>query len=308
MKINRLLDPVVTGANGSMGSDAASTTAAPVQTPVVETPQVEPPKDPGTQAREAREERLQREQKELWGDDKEEVKTEPVKTIPQVNPTAVTTPPLQNGGITAQDAARIAAETLRQSQPRPAAPQLTQEEIDTQLGVVKITPEMCVELGLPAEAAPFLDKLQKGIVTNAVRMSNVIVEQQMQQMNQKLSPYISFADRQQHIMLEQAFLTKNEDLKSYTPIVADVAAKLKASGFKGTQEQAFDKIAEETRKYLKGMGIDPANKTNVTTGASAPVVTTSKPNMSTVSAGSQGGAGGAPKQNTKESWRDVFEK
>lgn len=304
MKINRLLDPITEGANGSSGSNAAqTTTTAPAQqtqtteaTPAVIT-------DPGTQAREAREARIAKEQEALWSDDapKVEEKKEEVKVAP-----AVTT----QAPLTAQQIAAIAAETVRASQPvvKQVAPQLTQEEIDKQLGVVKVTPEMCVEMGLPAEAAPFLDKLQKSIVTNAVRMANVIIEQKAAELNSKVDPHISFAQRQQHIMLEHQFREANPDLKGYEPIVNDIAAKLKQSGFRGNQEQAFQKIAEETRKYLKGMGIDPATKTNVEAVAGAAASTTSKPNMSTVSAGSQGGAGGAPKQPKKESWADVWEK
>lgn len=310
MKIYRLLDPDQSGANGSTGSVAAPTTTAPVQTQVVETkpePVVEKPTDPGTQAREAREARIAKEQADLWEEPKTEEKPE-VKVVPQVNTT--TTQPANNG-ISAQDAARIAAETLRLSQvqqPKPQ-PQLTQEEIDNQLGVVKVTPEMCTEMGLPAEAAPFLDAFAKKIVTNAVRMANVIVEQKTGEINRTIAPHISFAQHQQHIMLENQFREKFPELKGYEPIVSDVAAKLKASGFKGTQEQAFTKIRDESLKYLKGMGIDPATKTveGGTAGAETSS-TTSKPKMSTVSAGSQGGSGGAPKASKEESWAEIWEK
>lgn len=303
MKINRLLDPITEGANGSSGNNAAQTTTT---TPAQQTQTTEATPavitDPGTQAREARDARIAKEQEALWSDDtlKVEEKKEEVKVAPIVT---TQTP------LTAQQIAAIAAETVRASQPvvKQVAPQPTQEEIDKHLGVVKVTPEMCVEMGLPAEAAPFLDKLQKSIVTNAVRMANVIIEQKAAELNRKVDPHISFAQRQQHIMLEHQFREANPDLKGYEPIVNDIAAKLKQSGFRGNQEQAFQKIAEETRKYLKGMGIDPATK-NVGGTVGTETSTTSKPNMSTVSAGSQGGAGGAPKQPKKESWADVWEK
>lgn len=305
MKINRLLDPITEGANGSAGSTATQTTTAPTTTtvtaPVVETPTPQIT-NPGTQAREARDARIAKEQADIW-EDKPVVETAVVEAKPVVVAPVVTTPT----GITAQDAARIAAETLRLSQPKPAAPQLTQEDIDKQLGVVKVTPEMCIEMGLPAEAAPFLDALAKKIVTNSVRMSNVIIEQKAMELNAKVDPHISFAQRQQHMILENQFREANPELKGYEPIVNDIAAKLKQNGFRGNQEQAFAKIKEETLKYLKGMGIDPANKT-VGGTTSVETSTTSKPNMSTVSAGSQGGAGGAPKQSKKESWADVWEK
>lgn len=307
MKIKHLLIPDEGGANGV--ATQTTETVPQVQTTETQTTESTPARvDPGTEARTAREERIARENKELWGNDAEtkEVKPE-VKVVPVVNPQN------NNQPLTAQQIANIAAETASRVRQQPApqqVPQLTQDDIDKQLGVVKITPEMCVELGLPAEAAPFLDKLQKGIVTNAVRMSDVIIQQKLADMQRGLAPHISFAQHQQQLVLEQQFREAHPDLKGYEPVVKDISDKLAKSGFRGTQAQAFAKVAEETKKYLMGMGIDPSKQVENSNGvASAATTTSSKPIMSTVSKGSQGGAGGAPKSNAKQdAWQDIWAK
>lgn len=305
MKINRLLDPVQTGANGG-----ATTTVAPAQTttqppdqttPPATTAPVAPP-NPGEAAKAARAERLSR---DIFEEPSETQTTDATKTTTTPTTTQQTTTQVPAVQLSQEQLAQIVA-ARNQPEQRQQQPQLTQEEIDKQLAVVKVTAEMCTELGLPAEAAPFLDKLAKAIVTNAVRMSNVIVEQKHNNLMQTLQPHISFAQQQQHLMLEHQFSEAHPDLKGYDPVIKDVAMKLKASGFKGSQKQAFDKIAEDTRTYLKSMGIDPVVKSNGTGGATT--TQNPKPTMSTVSSGSQGGAGGAPKGDSKETWKDIWEK
>lgn len=303
MKTTRLLDPLP-GAGGGVTAPVApaqTTVTPPAAQPSVTTPQK--PIDPGTAARQEREKRDA--MQDIW-----EPKTE--TATPVVTAPAVVAPPVQQA-LTPQQIAQIAAETAGRMQPRPvvpAQPQFTQKEIDEQLGVFSVTPEVCTQLGLPIESAPVLDKLLKMAVTNAVRMSNVLVEQNAQKMMGTLQPHITFAQQQQHAYLEMQFREQNPDLKGYEPIINDVASKLKSSGFRGSQKEAFDKIAEGTRAYLKMMNITPAvaSTTPGTVGGNT-TTPTSKPNMSTVSAGSQGGAGGAPSTSSKkESWADIWQK
>ena len=219
---------------------------------------------------------------------------------PQTKEEAPTPSPITPDAIAEAVARGMAASKPVEQTPPPR--QLTQEEINEQLGVFKVTPEVASQLGLPPESAPVLDQVLQSVVKQAIRTANVLVQHERQELMNTLTPHISFAQQQRALMLQQQFESQYEHLKGYGPVVEAASKQLMESGFKGSTEEVMKKVAEGAEVILKRMNIDPkATKA----GATAPA--SSKPKMSTVaSGGGQGGAGAQTGTNKEPDWKDAL--
>lgn len=200
--------------------------------------------------------------------------------------------------LTAQDIALATAQGVKQAltPAKPAPTQLTSDQVDEMLGVVKLKAEDMVAYGLPPEAAPAMNKLANQIAANAIKTANVLLEHRLNQVDARLAPHVQYVQEQQIREIENKFSAANPDLAGFEAVVRDQADKLKATGYKGTFEEASKKVADASREFLKTLGVDPKTKTATAVQvqqATPPNGGSPKPNMSTLAAAGQAGTGNA---------------
>lgn len=208
-------------------------------------------------------------------------------------------PVAQSSGLSKDDMAEILRNANIGQQ---AAPQqekgISPEEFDRTFNVTRadeklfrdvfgIDPDSHVS---PERVAAFNNYCQ-GLVKQAVTMSAFQTQAVEGRMQQHVNPAVEYARMQQHEKLKTEFFDTNKDLKSYEPLVAEVYQKLSATGYKGSKEEVFKTIAEQTRVILKSL---PGDLLGAGSGNTVSQNQPSKPahKMSTVSAGGQSGAGG----------------
>lgn len=125
----------------------------------------------------------------------------------------------------------------------------------------------------PTQRLKILGEFRDGIMNQATRAAEIMLEQRMVQMQQQMSPAIKFAQQQQSEALWSDFATKFPAFKEQRQLVDTVSMQLASTGYQPkTKDELFSKVAEMTTSILKNAGV-----TLPTQGSQAP---TQMPGMS----------------------------
>jgi len=171
--------------------------------------------------------------------------------------------------------------------------QYTPEEIDQLLQVYKPSEKLITDLRAedPKVALAAIKELTAGVIKQANTMADLRIQQIVGDLREKeLTPLQRYYQEAAAQREEQAFYTKNDDLKPYELIVNAVTAKIEASGKQfDSKEKVFDEIARVSREAIKSMGITPKKGANGSAGRTS---SSSGSRMSALSSGSGGRAAG----------------
>jgi hypothetical protein len=180
----------------------------------------------------------------------------------------------------------IVKSAVSETRPQEAPKQWTQEEFDKTFNVMRVNPKHLEMLAQGGDAAlQAHNEMIQGAVRQAVTMAQALYQNQHAQLQQQLNPYMQFANQMRENAYRNEFYETNKDLAGFEPLVEDVKGRLEREGFKGSKEQVFKRLAEETRKVLSVVQKPGATGNVSQTQAN----TTTK--MTPLSGGGQGGAG-----------------
>ena len=287
-----------------------------VETPVVETPAVETPVE--TPVERASNDPNRSLGQRLFDEPKpaEVAPTQVPEVAPQVSPTtpapAQQTPQTFTQEQVQQMLQQQAAQTAQPTaQPAQQAP-MSQEEINKALKYASVNAETydaIFESESKEDSMKALEAYGQAIVQNALTAANYLQQEQLQNLQQQLNPYMSFADQQREMALQQEFYGANPELKGMEVLVDSAIAQLQTTQkqYKSPQE-LFTDVKTLVQSHLAVMqGGQPQTAQPQSTAAPQPPQTPvqQKPAMATLSTGGQGGAGqtagsssSTPGQNT----------
>ncbi len=218
--------------------------------------------------------------------------TPPVGTLP-------TTPP--PSALTADEiAAAFKKAGVGQPQAAPATQstkQYTQEDFDKAFNIFKPTPALRDAILAGGDGAlAALAEVAQGVAKQVATLAAYQLQEAREQLEAKFSPALTYAQKEQEKALWAEFTEVNKDLKGFEMIVQKVVADMKTNGWKGTKEEGFKFIADQSRLIIKALPGMAAAQVGAAPGA-APTT-----RMSTLSGGGQGGAGnGAPAASKSKS-------
>ena len=172
------------------------------------------------------------------------------------------------------------------------AKKMTPEEIDKQLNVFRANEEMITKVlqGGP-EAVKAMQAIVDGVARHAVTVANIINKQELEQHNQRINPYIQFAQEVQAQQARANYLSTNPTHEGLEPLVEQVSRQMMSEKFAGSQKQVFAEVAKRVEALATTLKIPRANASGAGASDAATEKQKSTSRMSTVSAGGQGGAG-----------------
>lgn len=182
------------------------------------------------------------------------------------------------------------------------APQMSQEQIDDLLKVVKINdPDLADALGLDEERTPKAAKFMRDLVSQIIRHVNVVSDVRQRMFTQQhLTPMQRFIEQQRNTEYERQFFDTYPDLKPHAKIARLVYKDMISQGARfNTPEEAYHAIAKATTA-LTGGGSAGSAQTSGTAGNGQ------AGQMSTIAMG--GRASGAATDQAKQSnpVKDLF--
>lgn len=202
------------------------------------------------------------------------------------------------------------------AQPQQQQQQWTQEDFDRAFNVAKIQPEDIVKLRAAlaqaddgAEAAAIMQNFLMAAVKQAVTMAKYQTQLDREELEQRFTPALTYAQERRMAQAKEEFFTKFPDLKGFEPLTEKVVAEMQAQGWKGSKEEAFVEVEKRTRDLLKAIpglnGQQPQGQQ--TNGGQTPPRQSS--GMSTLLGGGQGaGASSAPPSGkSKRSGMELFD-
>lgn len=199
--------------------------------------------------------------------------------------------------------------------------QYTQEDFDKAFNVWKPSKQHFQQLKRAMAAAEddptaeqevlgILAEMAGGAARQGVTISAYHMQQQMEQLEQRLAPAIAFIQRAQEAELKQEFYAQHKDLVPYEAVVTMIVNQRQAKGqLAKTKEEAFKQVSEEARQIVQQLA--KANGQGTQSAAAGTQQTHSTNRMSTVSAGGQsataGAAGNAGNGKPKSAGLAVFQ-
>lgn len=139
----------------------------------------------------------------------------------------------------------------------------------------------------PVQQLSAFHKMRDGIMQQAFRASQLLVEQQLGAFRQEMAPAVSYAQQVQATQVMEKFEKKYPALKGQNELVDSITSRLSSQGFKPkSQDEAFDKVAEVAEKILKG--VNPEFTLKKSAGA--------RPAMAETNMGGFGGNSTMPQQ------------
>lgn len=134
-----------------------------------------------------------------------------------------------------------------------------------------------------ADSIKALNDVLQGVARQAVTMSHYLIQEAAGGLQQKVAPYMQFADSQRELMLRETFFSRHPDLRGSDVIINAVMTQMAQSGTKfQNNEQLFDAVAQATKAQLSQLGV----KGQQIGGGQQTV----KPGMATLPVGSSGGS------------------
>jgi hypothetical protein len=225
--------------------------------------------------------------------------------------------PEQIADIAAQ--AGIRAQQTQRQQEQQQEPQLTQEQIEQQFNFIRPKGEDMETLfagGEPAIAK--MTELLHGTVKMANTIAGHFIKREVDKVRaelraefgEQIGPAREMANEKLVEKHTNAFYEVHPELKPFEATLKHVYATLAQSGFKGTPEQVYAKIAEEAKKLITQVNPDafaPGQQAAATPVAGAKPATTPNHRMSTLSnGGGSGGAGATPSGGAKTTAEKLF--
>lgn len=195
---------------------------------------------------------------------------------------------------------------LGQTPSAPAQPerQYTREDYDRVFHVPKWTKQhvqllrqAIAEEGGEEAALQLFNELSTASVKNAVTMGSYHLMDQVEKLRAEFAPLRAAMEEIQYAKIRDEFYSVNADLKGFEPLVDSLGERLRAQGFKGTKEEAFERVASEARKVLEKLDPSKVQQQKQTT--------TSR--MSALSGGGQGGVGGGGGRQKVDPSLSVFD-
>lgn len=157
--------------------------------------------------------------------------------------------------------ARTVAATMQQFQAPQQQRQMTPEELAQHYQVWNpderyvndmnklVDPEVPLD-----ERLKMLAQLRDGIVNQAFRGAELLVEQRLNEFQAQVAPAVKIAQERESKMLMKEFETKYPALKGQKELVDSITARLGAQGFRPkSKDEAFGKVAEVAEAILKGV-------------------------------------------------------
>lgn len=188
------------------------------------------------------------------------------------------------------------------AQAQPSRPPATQEEIQRELNVYKMTEKdyaAIFDVETREESIQALDGVLQNVVRQSLTMANVLMEEKFAAMQQQVLPYMQFADDQRSSAMETAFYSRHQDLVASKPVVDAVKKQFTDQGVKfDTAEQAFDAIAKNTKAYLQQL-VQLGQTASLPMAGQSATPAAQKPRMAQMPAGGQGGATGGASASGK---------
>lgn len=200
--------------------------------------------------------------------------------------------------------AQTVAATMQQfQQPQPPR-QPTPEELAKHYQVWNPDPDFVnsmnklVDPEVPLEErVKLLHSMRDGMVNQAFRGAELLLEQKMAEMQQQFAPAIQYAQERQSKALMKEFETRYPGLKGQGELVNSITARLGAQGFRPkSRDEAFEKVAEIAETILKGVNPEFKLKRKGGTNGMPPMAGT---NMG----GQRGGFQQAPKTQQRSGKR-----
>lgn len=191
---------------------------------------------------------------------------------PPAVPPAATPTPVHLDPTAFAEALRAAGFGQPQQQQQQIAPerQLTQEEIDQQLGVWKATDEWNKRLLDPDTQAAAIAEMQGATIRQAVLMSRHLeADLRQKAIQEALAPVMAQLEKAQPALQQAEQLRSEQVIKTFharhplladpklAPIIKQSYAAVRASGQQfATQEQAFDAIANTATEVIRAVKPD----------------------------------------------------
>lgn len=195
--------------------------------------------------------------------------------------------------------AEVLAEAMRQSgfaaptaqQQQQAPPQMTEAEFDRMFHTFEPSDELLAGIYSddPAARKAAFRQMGKLMVKNSLALAAHFQQQEAQKIRAEYAPALEDMTARQRAKLESDFYGKHKDLVGSEPLVNMVANQLQASGWTGTNEQAFEKVATQVRATLNQVLAKGQQQQNAP-GQQQQQTRQTAPKMSTVSTGGRGGA------------------
>lgn len=107
-----------------------------------------------------------------------------------------------------------------------------------------------------AEATPevrtkAINHLRDGVVNQALRGAELLLEQRMSALEQRFQPVLATSVEQQAKQMWEDFTTKHPDLKDHQNLVNLVSTQIQQSGYKpASLEDAYNRTADATRELI----------------------------------------------------------
>lgn len=162
------------------------------------------------------------------------------------------------------DIASIVAATMQAHREPPQQRQMTAEEAAAHYQVWNPEERFVNDLNkltdseVPlAERQALLAQMRDGMVNQAFRGAELLMEQKMAELDQRYAPALAIAQQQEARQLKSSFEKKYPALKGQDELINSITAGLSQQGFKPkSPDEAFDKVAEFAEQILKKVNPD----------------------------------------------------
>lgn len=214
---------------------------------------------------------------------------------------ATTTPPAAQPGMTPESVRELVRSVATEFKPKEPQKEMTPEEFDRAFAVAKVSPQHVERILKGGEdAVGALNEIVQAAARQSVTMAQHLLRNHQSEYDQKLQPYMQFATTVRENMYRQEFFEQNKDLVGYEEVMQDVQSRLDREGLKGTKEEVFKRLAEETRKVIKSVAA------KATPAGDGNTQTTPPNKMTSLSSGGQGGAGSAGGGKSSSTAKTIF--
>jgi hypothetical protein len=225
-------------------------------------------------------------------------------------PAAAATPPPSNiVPLSPEQLQQLVTGAVSAAVPRPAPQAPDPREVARLLNVFEMSEEHAAALlaGGPQAVQTFNQVIGPGLVKQAVTIAAMHFQEKMAELEAQYNPVLQHYQTQRQEQMKKDFFTKHPDLTPFEPIAIAAAQQLKASGFSGTQEEAFRLVAENTRKVLTQANIPVGQAGQGAQPTTPPAAQPATPaRMPVLSGGGQGGGGSGGAAPAKSAGHAIF--
>ncbi len=169
--------------------------------------------------------------------------------------------PVAPVALDAKAVAEIVSATINANRQQQAPPprQMTAEEAAQHFQVfnpddnfVNGLNALADENATPDDRRKIVNQLRDGLVNQSFRAAELLLEQKMQEMDQRYAPAVQYMQQREAKQLLKDFETTYPALKGQSELVNSITSSLSQQGFKpASKEAAFEKVAQVAEQILK---------------------------------------------------------